>query len=200
MDPGIADLLGDNGQVVPLFPKHFRYFVHRTRFDRIAGELLFDRFQLFEDMVRARRTVIVERMVKIQNLFDARVLKRAAVIARIDHDHLGAVAFPQKARRDFCERRRAVDAEVQKLDAVLRKQRHERFRVPGHIGHFGGDGLLSTQLIRFFHDGQTVFKRIRIQKLGVRGKRQSMRHDVPALKRGGQRLFLLFRPVLQRVL
>ena len=81
VDPGIADLLGDNGQVVPLFPKHFRYFVHRTRFDRIGGELLFDRFQLFEDMLGARRTVIVERMVKIQNLFDARVLKCAAVVA-----------------------------------------------------------------------------------------------------------------------
>ena len=61
---------------------------------------------------------------------------------------IAAGVAPDKHRRDIRGTTGRIDADVQEADARLSQQRHNRTGMPGHIGHFRGDGLLAITRIQ----------------------------------------------------
>ena len=128
--------------------------------------------------LRAGSTVIVERVVKIEYAVDIIGFKWAAILAGIDDNYLIRPAFPSKTGRHIRHGGGAVDADMQQLDAVLCKQRHQAERVAGDIRHFSRNGFAPCDCVKLIYKGEAVVQCIRIQQLCVRGEGHSVRRDI----------------------
>ena len=119
--PRIAYFAPYYGQLVFYFPKLLSKIVHSTRYYLIALVLFLYLFKIFEYGFSVARSAVVRRVVKHKHFFERRMSYGTAVTALVDNDYLRAVALPHEYRRHFGHCRRAVDAYMQHLYAVLCK-------------------------------------------------------------------------------
>ena len=119
--PRIAYLALYHGQLVFYLPKLLGKIVHCTRYYLIAFVLFLYLFKIFEYGFCFTGAAVVHRVVKHKHFFERGMSYGTAITALVDNDYLRAVALPHEYRRYLGHCRRAVDAYMQHLYAVLCK-------------------------------------------------------------------------------
>ena len=186
VDPGIADLLGDDRQAVANRSKSLRECVHGRRLDPGVRKACRQRAVDVLELVGGLRSDVVVGMGERQGVGQAGHDHDVAVVALVHHDDLGPAGWipPDEHGRDVGRRGRGIDPDVEELDAGLGEQRDDPARVPGDVGHLGGDRALAEPRIQSLGQAEPEPEQGRVHVLAEQAERQGMPGNVPGLDRG----------------
>ncbi len=150
MNPGVAQLLCDYGQLVLVLQHNFRKLVHGAGDNLRAGVFFPQALHFGGNAFRRGGAAVVGGVGKFHGVLSAHA--GSAVQGGIVQNDLVLSVAQAAQRGELHHFGGAVDADVQIPDASLGQVGDHSMGVAGHVRHFSGNGVPAKLLVQLLGD------------------------------------------------